>query len=255
MYKYILTTALLLSGASSAAEPLPLSAPLTSPPVEQSWLEVARKDAQETGNTLDENAFRMAVSTNELLSAEARRLGMDQQPDFAIRLEMKRTELLANLVIRDYMTKNPPTEEMLMAEYERIKAQSGNKEYSARHIQLKTEDEAQAVIAQLAKRGDFAKLAKEKSQDMSTRDKGGQIGWLTKNLFRPPLGNALSKLQKGLYTTIPVQTEAGWHVLKLEGVRDFKMPGYDKIKEPLRQRLKSQLISQYIDSLRTRRQP
>lgn len=139
---------------------------------------------------------------------------------------------------------------MLKEEYKNFKAQLGNKEYSARHIQVKTEEEAKEVIAQLAKGANFAKLAKEKSLDASTRNQGGQLDWVAKEALKPPLGDALSKLQKGLYNTMPLQTKEGWHVLKLEGVRDLKGPDYDKIKDRLRQRLMAQQIGKLVDKLR-----
>jgi len=252
MYKFLLTTVLMFSVVFIAAVS-PVSAAPDS--TEHEWVDIVKKDAREAGNTLDEQALVAALKANELLVNEAVRLGIDKQPDFAARLEMKRRELLAVLVVKDYLEKNPLDEKMLKAEYDRIKALAGDKEYSARHIQLKTEAEAKAVIAELAKGADFAKLAKEKSLDTASKDKGGLTGWVAKNMLKPPLGNALSKLQKGLYNTVPLQTEAGWHVMKLEGVRDLKFPAYDKIKEQLRQRLKAQQANRFVESLRTRATP
>jgi len=252
MHKFLLTTALMFSAVLFAAVS-PVYASPDSP--EQEWLDIAKKDAQDAGNTLNEEALTSALKANELLVDEALRLGIDKQPDFATRLEMKRRELLAVLLVKDYLEKNPLDEKMLKNEYDRIKALAGDKEYSARHIQLKTENEAKAVIAQLAKGADFAKLAKEKSLDTASKEKGGQMGWVAKNMLKPPLGNALSKLQKGLYNTVPLQTDAGWHVLKLEDVRDLKFPAYEKIKDQLRQRLKAQQANQFVESLRTRATP
>lgn len=253
MYKILLATlfATLLPTLSLAADNPTTT--VNAQPIKQVWLDMIRQDALEAGNNIDEQAAKSALLANELLSQEAIRLGIDKQPDFAAREEMRHRELLANLMVKDYIRKNPVSEDMLKAEYERVNAQRGNKEYSARHIQLKTEDEAKDVIAKLAKGADFAKLAKEKSLDAASKDKGGLLDWLAKNTIKPPLGDALSKLQKGLFTTVPLQTNAGWHVLKLEGVRDLKMPAYDKIKEQMRQRLKTQQINKLVESLRTAR--
>lgn len=247
MHKILLAAliASLLTGVSFAAD----NTAVDVPPIKQEWLDIARSDAQETGNTLDEQALSSALRTNELLATEAIRIGIDKRPDFAAREEIMRRELLASLLIKEHLRKNPVSEETLKAEYARIKAQRGDKEYSARHIQVKTEEEAKDVIAQLAKGADFVKLAKEKSLDASSKDKGGQLDWVGKNALKAPLGDALSRLQKGLFTTVPLMTDAGWHVLKLEGVRDSRMPAYEKIREQLRQRLRAQQANKYVESL------
>lgn len=227
-------------------------ATVNAQPVKQVWLDIIRKDAQELGRKVDDKLVLSNLIRNELFSQEAIRLGLDKQQDFTDREEIRRREVLANSLIADYIKKNPVDEAMLKAEYENFKARLGDKEYSARHIQLQTEAEAKEVIAQLAKGADFAKLAKEKSRDANTKDKGGLIGWFTKGGITPPLGDAASKLQKGLFTTVPLQSGAGWHVLKLEDVRDLQPPAYDKIKEQLRQRLGSQQVNKLIEELRAK---
>lgn len=242
--------ALLLPHLAHAADNA--AATVNAQPVKQEWVDIVRKDAQENGRRLDDAAILSTLIRNELLSQEAIRLGIGKQQDFAAREEMRRRELLANLLIKDHLKKNPVSEDMLKAEYESFKARLGDKEYSARHIQLKTEAEARDIIAQLGKGTDFAKLAKEKSQDTLTRDKEGHLGWFAKGAITPPLGDAASKLKKGQFTTTPLQSRAGWHVLKLEEVRDFQPPAYDRVKEQLRQRLRSQQIGKLVDDLRAK---
>ena len=237
----------LLSPVAHAAD----LASVNGQPVKQAWLEVIRKDAEESGARIDEKLVTGNLIRNELLSQEAIRLGFDKQPDFAVREEMRRKELLANLLINEQARKSPVTEEMVKAEYDKFKAQvQGQKEYSVRHVLVKTEAEAKDVIARLAKGSDFAKLAKQVSRDMMSKDRGGQLDWLPKGAIKPPLGDALAKLQKGQFTTVPLKTDQGWHVLKLEDVRDMQVPPYDKAKQQLRQRLKAQQINALIDSLR-----
>jgi len=229
-----------------------VAATVNAQPVKQAWLDIIRKDAQEAGKKVDDKLVLSNLIRNELLTQEAVRLGLDKQQDFIEREEIRRREILANRLINEYIKKNPADEAMLKAEYESLKQRLGNKEYSARHIQLQTEAEAREVIGQLAKGADFAKLAKEKSRDANTKDKGGLIDWFSKGGITPPLGDAASKLQKGLFTTVPLQSGAGWHVLKLEDVRDLQLPAYDKIKEQLRQRLGSQQVNKLIEELRAK---
>ena len=123
------------------------------------------------------------------------------------------------------------------AAYEKFKTELGDKEYSARHILVASEAEAKDVIAQINKGGDFAKIAKEKSKDPGSKDKGGDLGWFSLSGMVKPFSDAVSKLQKGSLTSEPVQTQFGWHVIKLEDVRDMKAPPYDKVKDGLQKQL------------------
>ena len=227
-------------------------ATVNAQPIKQVWLDIVKKDAQDGGKTIDEKLVLSNMIRNELLTQEAIRLGLDKQQDFIEREEIRRREILASRLISEHIKKNPASEETLKAEYENFKSQMGDKEYSARHIQLQTEAEAREVVAQLAKGVDFAKLAKEKSRDANTKDKGGLLGWFTRGGITPPLGVAASKLQKGLFTTVPLQSGVGWHVLKLEDVRDAQLPAYDKVKEQLRQRLALQQRNKLIEELRAK---
>jgi peptidyl-prolyl cis-trans isomerase C len=240
----------LLVGTANAAD-----APVTTvngQPLKQSWVEVVKQDFQQSANQADDKAVQALLLKNELLAQEAVRLGIDKRPEFAAREEIRHRELLANMLINDTLKNSPITEEMLKAEYENFKKQVGDKEYSARHIQLQTEAEAKDVIAQLAKGADFAKLAKDRSADTRSRDNGGSIGWFTKNALPSPLGEAAAKLQKGLFTTVPLQSPFGWHVLKLEDVRDFQPPSFEKVKDQLRNHLKQRQIARLVENLRSK---
>ena len=248
-FTLLFVAALSVSMAAYATENAAASS--VSLPVKQAWIDIANKDAQEAGRPVNEQMIRQNLINSQLLAREAMRIGIDKRPEFAAREELARQELLANLMIRDYLDKNPVTEDMLKEAYKEFKARLGNKEYNARVIQVQAEDEAKDIIAQLAKGADFDKLAKDKSTDAVTGKNGGLLGWVAKGLLKPALAEALSRLQVGLYTTVPIQTDAGWHILKLEGIRDFKAPAYDKVKEQLRQRLKAQQVVKLLDSLRT----
>lgn len=247
VYSICLLLATLLPHASQAAD---TAATVNGQPVKQAWVDAVRQDAHDAGRKPDDKAILSLLLRNELLAQEAMRLGIDKRPDFAAREEIRQRELLATLLINDTLKNTPISEDMLKTEYENFKKMMGTKEYSARHIQLQTEADAREVIAKLAKGADFSKLAKEKSLDPATRDNGGAIGWFARNAITPPLGDAAAKLQKGLFTTVPLQSRAGWHVLKLEDVRDFQPPAYDKVKEQLRNRLKNQQIARLVESLR-----
>ncbi|SMB28079.1 PpiC-type peptidyl-prolyl cis-trans isomerase [Sterolibacterium denitrificans] len=247
-----LALAILLTAPIPAQAASDTAAMVNGQAIKRSRVDLIVKDVADAGRKADPQAVLDALVTNELLAQEAQRQGIDRQAGFAERMENRQKELLATQLIRDHLRRNPVTEERLKAEYEKFRAAVGEKEYSARHILLKTEAEAKEVIALLVKGADFAKLAKEKSQDAATREKGGQLAWFARNAVIPPLGQAAASLQKGLYTTLPLRSRAGWHVLKLEDVRDLQVPAYDAMKARLRQRLVAQQTRKLIEGLRSK---
>ena len=109
------------------------------------------------------------------------------------------------------------------------KAEVGDKEYNARHIMVETEAEAKAIITQLGLHAEFEKLA-EKSKDAGSAAQGGSLGWVLPSNFDLPFANALRNLKKGEYTKEPVQSQFGWHVIKLDDVRNLMSPANTKIK-------------------------
>lgn len=224
-------------------------------PIKQSLLDFIVKDAGSHGQKIDDNTRSIIVSkliSNELVYQEAQRLGLDKQSDFIAREELARRELLVNAYLQDYLKKNPVSEADTRSAYEKFKTEVGDKEYSARHILVATEAEAKDIIAQLAKGGDFAKIAKEKSKDTGSKDKGGDLGWFSPGGMVKSFGDAVVKLQKGLYTTVPVQTQFGWHVIKLEDIRDAQPPAYDKVKENLQKQLQQRQLEKLLTDLRAK---
>jgi len=131
-------------------------------------------------------------------------------------------------------------------------ANLGKNEYNARHILVETEAEAKAIIAQLGKKGNFDKIAKEKSKDAGSAGRGGSLNWAVPSNFVAPFANALTTLKKGAYTKEPVQTQFGWHVIKLDDVRELNAPPFDDVKPQIHQRLTQQSIQGIINDLRSK---
>ena len=126
----------------------------------------------------------------------------------------------------------------------------GKTEYKARHILVKTEDEAKNVIAQLDKGADFAKLAKEKSIGPSGKE-GGDLGWFSPDNMVKPFADAAAALKVGTYSKTPVHTQFGWHVIKLEDTRPVSPPSFDELKNQLMNSWRNKMISAYLDRLRS----
>jgi peptidyl-prolyl cis-trans isomerase C len=188
----------------------------------------------------------------EILVQEAMKKGLDKNPETAMQLEMMRQQILGRAAIGDYIKSNPVKDELLKAEYEKMTALMGDKEYHARHILVEKEDEAKAVIAELNKKGDFAKIAKAKSKDAGSAKNGGDLEWQPPSRFVKVFSDAMIALEKGKYSQTPVKSEHGYHVIKLEDSRDMKKPEFSQVKEQLKPRLQNQQIETMITEMRAK---
>ncbi|MBA2690355.1 MAG: peptidylprolyl isomerase [Burkholderiales bacterium] len=188
----------------------------------------------------------------ELVSQEAQKKGLDKSSEVATRLAMGRQQILADSYVQDYVKAHPVSDAELKKEYETFKGQLGDKEYKPRHILVEKEDDAKAIIERLNKGGDFAAIAKEKSKDTGSKDNGGDLDWGPAARFVGPFGDALKTLQKGQVTAKPVQTNFGFHVIKMDDVRDLKAPTFDEVKENFRNRLHEQQVQKMLAELRSK---
>lgn len=188
----------------------------------------------------------------ELLYRVALEKNLDKQPDVIADLESAKVNLLAGAAMRkEIESQKIPSDNELKAEYEKEKAQHSSHEYKARHILLKTEKEANDVIAQLDKGGDFVKLAKQKSTGPSAKN-GGDLGWFRPEQMVPEFAKAAAELKKGTYTKKPVKTQFGWHVIMLEDTRDVASPSFEAVKDQLRMKMLNQKMEQYVASLKSK---
>lgn len=223
------------------------AATVNGKPIKQSLIDFIQKDAEMRAKESEAHGKKLEIASkdsivNQLVSSEivyqeAQRLGLDKSKDYQSKEELMRRELLVNTFIQDYLKKNPVTDAEARAAYDKQKAAMGTKEYNAKHILVKTESEAKEIIAQLDKKADFSKLAKDKSID-SSKENGGDLGWFSPTMMVKPFGDAVTALKKGAYTETPVQTQFGWHIIKLEDTRESQPPAYsDKLKNEIKQQI------------------
>ncbi len=244
----------LTGGASNAQSANPV-AKVNGVAIPQSRLELLLKANAAQGqpdNPDVRNRMRDALISREVISQEATKKGLDKTTEVAAQLDLQRQEALVNAFVQDYIKNNPVSEDALKKEYERQKAQIGDKEYKARHILVKEEAEAKQIIAQLKKGAIFEKLAAEKSEDQGSKGQGGDLDWSAPGRYVPPFAEALKKLKKGQLTDAPVQTQFGWHVIRLEDERPFKTPSYEEVKSQLQQNLQRQAIDKVVAELRAK---
>ena len=198
------------------------------------------------------NAVKEELNTRELLAREAKKEGLDKSADVKTQMDLAAQTVLVRAYVTDWVKKNPIPDADLHKEYDAIKSQIGDKEYNVRHILVKTEDQAKEIITELQKGAKFDELAKARSEDPGSKDKGGELGWNAPANFVKPFGDAMKATPKGKFTPQPVQTQFGWHVIEVDDVRDAKVPSFEEVKPQLTQRLQAQWLDKYFKDLRAK---
>lgn len=197
------------------------------------------------------NEIKEQLIVREVVAQEAAKKGLTKRSDVAAQMELSRQEVLWGAFIADFIQNTPVSDAQVKAEYDRVKVQRGDKEYKARHILVEKEDEAKQVVADLRKGRKFEELAKQ-SKDPGSKDRGGELDWNAPGGYVKPFADAMTKLQKGKYTEVPVQTQFGWHVILLEDVRDTKFPTLEEAKPQIAQAIQQQQFTKLIQDLRAK---
>jgi len=228
-------------------------------PIPQSRMEFVVKAQVQQGQK-DTPELRQSIKdvliTRELLEQEAIKKGLDKSPDVQTQLAMAKQEFLIRAYFDDFIKSNTISDEQARAEYEKVKAaqtDNGKKvEYKARHILVKTDKEAKAIVVSLnkAKGKNFEQLAKQKSQDAGSKTQGGALDWSDGSNFVKEFTEALMKLEKGQYTKEPVKTRFGYHIILLEDTRPAQFPPYEQVKDKVQQQLLAQARDKKIEELR-----
>ena len=185
-----------------------------------------------------------------LVSQEAIKKNLDKTPEVVDQLNLTRQSILANAFVQDYTKNNPVSDDMLKAEYDKVKAQMSGTEYKARHILVDKEALAKDIIAKLKKNPKlFDSLAKEYSKDPGSKGNGGELGWFDPRDMVPEFGAAVAKLAKGKFTLEPVKTQFGYHVILLEDTRTRQAPTFEQVKPQLAKQMQEQNLKKLIDDM------
>lgn len=230
-------------------------------PIPQARVDFVAKSqiAQSQGQQQDSPEFRENVReimiTREILYQEAIKRKLDKNADYVTQLDLAKQQIMLGVLLEDIAKTTKPGEADVRKEYERVKAESGGdagKQYKARHILVKEEAEARQIIADLAKGGDFAKIAQEKTQDPGSKDTGGELDWSEAEVYVEPFGTALKGLKKGETTKEPVKTSYGYHVIELQDVRSKTFPEFDAVKAQVEQSIAGKARDDFIANLRAK---
>jgi len=196
-------------------------------------------------------AIKEELINREILMQEADKQGLSNSTDVKNQLELARQSIVIRALIADYLKKNPVSDADIKAEYDKFKAQAGDKEYHAHHILVDKKEDAEAIIAKLKAGTKFEDLAKQ-SKDPASAANGGDLDAATPASFVKPFSDAMVALKKGDITQTPVQTQFGWHVIKLEDVRPAKVPTLDEVKPQIAEALQQKKLQAYQEQLRAK---
>ena len=196
-------------------------------------------------------AVREELIAREIFTQEAERKGLARTADVQRQLDNARQQIMIQALIRDYMKANPIKDDEVKVEYDKLTKQSADKEYKARHILVEKEEQAKQIIEQLKKGAKFEELAKQ-SKDPGSAANGGDLDWNASGTFVKPFSDAMTKLEKGKFTETPVQTQFGWHVIRLDDLRETKAPPIEQVRPQIQQELERRRVQVLQQELRAK---
>ncbi len=182
-----------------------------------------------------------------VIAEQAEKDGTAKETSTAALLELQRLNVLQQAVSEKYLKDRQATDQELRAEYETQVAHLPKTEYHARHILVATEQFAGKIVQQLEKGAKFEDMARRESMD--SKENGGDLGWFTPDRMVKPFADAVVALKPGEYTHAPVQTQYGWHIIKLEETRDVAPPQFDQVKQRVEQMVQGKKFKAYVDEL------
>ena len=253
----------LMSGLVAAAllgtVVLPVSAQnlaiVNGKPVPKERAEALKQQVERSGKPITpeiEGQIKEEVIAREIFMQEAKKRGLEGSAEYKNQLELARQTILIRELFADFQKKNPVTDAEIQAEYDKFVAANSGKEYKASHILVESEDQAKAIVAQINKGGKFEEIAKKESKDPGSGARGGDLDWANPSSYVAEFTEALVKLKKGEMTATPVKSQFGWHIIRLDDVRDAQLPKLDEVKPQIAQQLQQQKLAKFQEDLRAK---
>ncbi|GAA3999834.1 peptidylprolyl isomerase [Comamonas faecalis] len=216
-------------------------------------VEVLKDQLERSGRPVNaemEDQIKEEVIAREIFMQEATKRGLENTADYKTQMELARQTILIRELFADYQNAHPVTDADIQAEYDKFVAANAGKEYKASHILVDKEADAKAIIASIKKGAKFEDIAKKQSKDPGSGARGGDLDWASPASYVPEFTEAMVKLNKGQMTDTPVQSQFGWHVIRLDDVRDAELPKLDDVKPQIAQQLQQQKLMQFQQELR-----
>lgn len=253
MKKQLLSAALVaLLAAPAFAQNI---AVVNGKPVPSARLTALKQQLERSGRPVTDDMLgqlKDEIIAREIFMQEAKKRGLDASDEYKNQLELARQTILIRELFADYQKKNPVTDAEIQGEYDKFVAANGGKEYHARHILVESEEQAKSLIAEIKKSGKFEELAKKHSKDPGSGANGGDLDWANAGSYVPEFSNAMVKLGKGEMGDEPVKSQFGWHIIRVDDVREAQLPKLEEVKPQIAQQLQQQKMAKFQEELRAK---
>ncbi len=191
------------------------------------------------------------VIAREIFMQEAQKRGLDTSDEYKSQIELARQTILIRELFADFQKTNAVTDADVKAEYDKFVAANGGKEYRARHILVETKEQAEAILASLKKGGKFEDIAKKQSKDPGSGANGGDLDWAAAGNYVKEFSDAMVALSKG-QVSAPVQSQFGFHIIRLDDVREAQLPSLEDVKPQIAQQLQQQRLAAFQQEMRAK---
>lgn len=211
------------------------------------------KQIEGSGRAVDDTVraqIKEEVILREIFMQEAVKRGVGTTAEFKTQMELARQTIMIRSLFAEFQKSNPVTDAEVKAEYDKFASANSGKEFRARHILVEKKDEAEAIIASLKKGGKFEEIAKKQSKDPGSGANGGDLDWAPAASYVPEFSQAMVKLDKGQMTDAPVQTQFGWHIIRVDDVRQAELPKLEEVKAQIVQQMTQQKLTKFQQELR-----
>jgi peptidyl-prolyl cis-trans isomerase C len=199
-----------------------------------------------------QQAVREELVNREILMQEAIREGIPAQADVKAQVAVAQQTVVLRALIENYLKKNQPTDAEVKAKYDELVKQIGGKEYHLHHILVDNEQQAKDLIAKIKAGASFEDLAKQFSKDPGSGKNGGDLDWSDPKAYVPEFAAAAEKLQKGQMTDTPVHTQFGWHIIRVDDVRQTPPPPFEQVKAQIAQQMQQEKLQAFEEELRSK---
>jgi peptidyl-prolyl cis-trans isomerase C len=198
-----------------------------------------------------EAQIKEEVIAREIFMQEAQKRGLDASDEYKAQIELARQTILIRELFADFQKNNAVTDADVQAEYDKFVAANGGKEYRARHILVETKEQAEAILASLKKGGKFEDIAKKQSKDPGSGANGGDLDWASPGNYVKEFSDAMVALKKGEVSGV-VQSQFGFHIIRLDDVREAQLPKLEDVKPQIAQQLQQQRMAAFQQEMRAK---
>ncbi|MFM0261439.1 peptidylprolyl isomerase [Paraburkholderia sediminicola] len=195
-------------------------------------------------------AVREELVNREILMQEALRRGLPNRPDIKAQISVAQQTVVLRALIEDFVKTNTPTDAEVTARYNALIKDAGGKEYHLHHILVDNEQQAKDLIAKIKAGASFEDLAKQFSKDPGSGKNGGDLDWSDPKAYVPEFADAATHLQKGQMTDTPVHTQFGWHIIRVDDVRNITPPPLEQVRPQIVQQIQQEKLQAFEEGLR-----